>query len=375
MSIFQIIVAFGLAILVVYLIFWFYRYYRRRTVVHRQSEVLVEGQHDATKYVVVDRRRIPLSVQGNEYAISFWIFVKDYNYRYGSNKMILYRGDKENSESNPFIYLNPRNNDMTIKLQLQTDTVDQNLKDIEQQAKAIKDTKTEGETKPEEEPDASEVGTPAPTLENFVVPLPVRYFRPSKKEQFSNISGNTTEYFEETPSDDATGATTAAPEGDSQPETIGGLDNRLDKVELQVQKLIGIKEKEDKDKAEEDQGQVDAPEEKMPIVYDECVVRNLPLQKWTHVAISVFNNHVEVYLDGKLHKACSLKGFPKPNLQNLHINANGGFNGFLSNLEYSNMTVTTDEVYNTYRQGPKLVKGLGDKMKGVWNGFASVFKE
>ena len=96
---------------------------------------------------MIEKSTIPLSAQGNEYSISFWMFIKDYNYRYGSNKSILYRGDKDNTESNPYIYLHPTTNDMTIKVQLQTDTV--------------KDS-------------------PSPTLagnrENFRVSLPKQYF-------------------------------------------------------------------------------------------------------------------------------------------------------------------------------------------------------
>jgi len=385
MSIIQIILAFVVAVLVVYLVFWFYKYYTRRSVVHRQTEVLVDGQHDGTKNIVVDRRKIPLSVQGNEYTVSFWIFIKDFNYRYGNTKTILHRGNKENTESNPSIYLHPKNNDLTIKLQLQTDTVDQNLKDLEQQAKALAEPKRPETAKDLIEPDVSEVGTPAPELEDvpilepFVVPLPMRYFRKSSKEQLSNISGNQLsvsvsggnqlERFEET------GPTVAAGEISSQPEGLGTLDNRLDKVELQVQKLMGTEEKatvaEDQGEA---QGQIDAKYE-MPVVYDECVIRNLPLQRWTHLSISVFNNHVEVYKDGKLHKACSLKGFPKPSVEHLHVATNGGFNGYLSNLEYSNMAATQSEVYSTYRKGPKLVRGLGDKLSDLWSGFTSVFKE
>lgn len=397
MSISQIILAFVVAVLVIYLIFWLYKYYTRRSVVQRQSEILVDGQHDATKHIVIDRRKIPLSVQGNEYTVSFWIFIKDFNYRYGNTKTILYRGDKENTQSNPSIYLHPNNNDMTIKLQLQTDTIDQNLKDIEQQSKALAATKKNEvvtdlvslpSTSPSETlgPDISTVGTSAPILEDppilepFVVPLPMRYFRKESKELFSNISGNQArgtnqmERFEET--DPTTGPTVAAENSSSQPENVGDVDNRLDKVELQVQKLMGINDKNsEKNKDGETQGQIDDPQYEMPIVYDECVINNVPIQKWTYFSITVFNNHVEVYKDGKLHKACSLKGFPKPSVEHLHVTAIGGFNGYLSNLEYSNMAVTQTEVYQSYRKGPKLVRGLGDKLSDFWSGFTSIFKE
>jgi hypothetical protein len=360
----QIILIFIMAVVLVYLAFWFYGYYKDRTVVYRQSEVLVDGQHDATKSVIVDNSKIPLSAQGNEYTISFWIYIKDYNYRFGNNKTILHRGDKENKESNPFIYLHSDNNDMTIKVQLQTNTVMNN--DL-------------NNTDP--------LDNKSNNKEEFRTVLPMGYFRQNNndKEKHSNISGNEIEGFEDSVSmEENNGIVPATPETATNPEPVNneesltGLDGRLDKVELQIQKLIGMKADESsaKEGTQENtqEGQVDSTTQVMPITYDECVVKNLPLQRWTHVAISMFNNHVEVYLDGKLNKTCSLKGFPKPNLQNMYVCANGGFDGYLANLEYSNMAITQDEVYADYVKGPKLMKGLWDKIKGAFGSITGLFK-
>jgi hypothetical protein len=380
----QIILAFVAAVVLVYLVFWFYRYYKNSNVVYRQSEILVEGQHDATKSVIVDHRKIPLSVQGNEYTISFWIFIKDYNYRYGNTKTVLYRGDKGNKESNPFIYLHPNNNDMTIKVQLQTDTVDQNLKDMEQ--RAIVAAQNSGSNSNEvtvKVPNVSQESTPnledEPMTEGFKTVLPMGYFRQnnnSSGERYSNISGNEMEGFEDSIQEPATDLIVpATPASGAKPESLDGLDDRLDKVELQLQKIIGMKaDSSAKIEEKEKQGQINSTTEVMPITYDECVIKNLPLQKWTHVAVSIFNNHVEVYLDGKLSKACSLKGFPKPSVQHMYVTADGGFNGYLANLEYSNMSITQHEVYADYLKGPNLVKGLGDKIGDIWSGVTSIFK-
>ena len=35
-----------------------------------------------------------------------------------------------------------------------------------------------------------------------------------------------------------------------------------------------------------------------------CTLKNIPLQKWTHVLISVRNKTLDIYLDGKLEKTC-----------------------------------------------------------------------
>jgi len=349
----HIILIFIVAVVLVYVVFWVYRYYKDRNVVYRQSEVLIDGQHDATKSVIVDNRKIPLSAQGNEYTISFWIFIKDYNYRYGNTKTILYRGDKDNKESNPFIYLHPTNNDMTIKVQLQTDgttSINTNLNNN-------MNSNINNESNKEE----------------FRTVLPMGYFRQNNimEDKYSNISGNKIENFED--SNEIMGnVTPAAPESESNPEPLCGLDDRLDKIELQLQKIIGMKDNSSTS-SDTKQGQIDVQTDNLPLMYDTCVVKDIPLQKWTHIAVSIFNNHIEVYLDGKLNKACSLKGFPKPSVQNMYVTANGGFNGYLANLEYSNMSITQQEVYSDYLDGPKLTKGLGDKIEDVFNGVTSVF--
>ncbi len=98
------------------------------------------------------------------------------------------------------------------------------------------------------------------------------------------------------------------------------------------------------------------------IMYDECTIENVPIQKWVHLVISVYNNNIEIYMDGKLNKTCNLSGFAKPNMYNMHVTPNGGFNGFIAQLDYSNAALPIDKIYNIYRQGPTLEKGIMDKI-------------
>lgn len=355
MTILQIIGAFVIAILVVYMLFWFYKYYRTRKVIMFQKEKLVDGKHDATKYAIIDKRKIPLSAQGNEYSISFWIFVKDFNYRYGSNKSILYRGDKDNLESNPFIYFHPKNNDISVRVQLQTNLDQASTQHLEEVDKLASGVNT------------NPIQTAQENKEDFAVRLPYEYFKHSGK---SNISGNKVSYdhmkenFEDP----------MPTQGVSDDNEYGQLDNRLDKVELQVQQLMGnMTEKGTTEPLEE--GQLDVQDQELPIVNDHCTIKNVPLQRWTHLVVSIFNNNIEIYKDGKLFNSCALKGYPKPNLGNLHLCPDGGFNGYIANLEYSNMSATPSEVYDVYSRGPKLVKDLGDKASDIWGGFKSALSE
>ncbi len=310
----QIVIIGVVSIILVVLVIWFIRRLRNNSPSHYNIKHLIEGQQDGTQYMVVDKNKIPLSAQGNEFSISLWVFIKDYNYRYGSRKVLLYRGDKENVESNPYIYFEPKNNDLTVRVQLQSGT---------------------GKRFPKQKKDTDQNNDD--TSETFNV-LPY-------DELKSNISGNIVEGFDPTPT--------------SGPATIGDVTSRLDRIELQMQKLTMVNPAGSTPTPTGTNVLTDSDQD---IMYDECTIENVPIQKWVHLVISVYNNNIEIYMDGKLNKTCNLSGFAKPNMYNMHVTPNGGFNGFIAQLDYSNAALPIDKIYNIYRQGPTLEKGIMDKI-------------
>jgi hypothetical protein len=346
MEILGIILSFIAFIILILVILWLYKTYKSDNPVQVESKKLIDGQRDATEYSAISRDEIPLSVQGNEYSISMWLFIKDYNYRYGSNKVLLYRGDKDNNESNPYIYFEPETNNMKIRVELQTS----------------KDTQKS-------------------TTEHFRVSMPLDYFK-------SNVSGNqvnsviigsqlmdsgidnpyekecTIEPFDPTSTPSAT------------PPTV---DTRLDRIELQLQKIMASKDNSTSSGgSDDDDGEYDdntGEYKSMPVMYDECTVKDIPIQKWVHVVITVYNNSIEVYLDGKLYQTCPIKGFPKPSLDNMHIGANGGFNGYIAQLEYTNMALPFTQIKKIYNRGPQLRSTMLDKVKNVATSTKNLFVE
>ena len=89
-------------------------------------------------------------------------------------------------------------------------------------------------------------------------------------------------------------------------------------------------------------------------------IKNLPLNRWFHVAISAENNTAAVYVDGRL---ISSSTFANPIVQNngdLFVTNNGGFGGFLTQLRYYNKVITYDEVEYIYKLGPNPSMQLPD---------------
>lgn len=103
----------------------------------------------------------------------------------------------------------------------------------------------------------------------------------------------------------------------------------------------------------------------------ECVIKNIPLQKWTHIAVTTNNQSIDTYVDGKLVKTCLLKGSPQIN-EDADIKVcppNGtsekGYDGFLAKLRYYSRTLNPREVYELYKEGPN---------KGIFGNFLNKYK-
>lgn len=83
-----------------------------------------------------------------------------------------------------------------------------------------------------------------------------------------------------------------------------------------------------------------------------CVVKNVPLQKWVNLLVSVYGETLDVYLDGKLYKTCLLDGVPKANTDaDVRVTPSGGFSGWTSNFQYWDKPTNPQEAYNIYKAG------------------------
>jgi hypothetical protein len=58
-----------------------------------------------------------------------------------------------------------------------------------------------------------------------------------------------------------------------------------------------------------------------------CVIKNVPLQTWFCVSLSVSGRNVDIYKDGLLVRSCLLPGVPRTPTGNLEVMPGGGFSG------------------------------------------------
>lgn len=105
-------------------------------------------------------------------------------------------------------------------------------------------------------------------------------------------------------------------------------------------------------------------------VNGECAVSNqvnvphIPLNNWVNVVIRCTGNEIDVYVNGVIANSVTLSGVPKQNNGDIYVAPNGGFNGFISTLQYMNKSATNAEIQALYQKGPNK-KALDDTMAPV----------
>lgn len=87
---------------------------------------------------------------------------------------------------------------------------------------------------------------------------------------------------------------------------------------------------------------------------DICEIENFPLQRWVNINMTMRNNVVDVFFDGTLKKSCILKGFPILSNNDMLVCPDGGFNGYISNMKYSNKALPVSTIESMYKSGPTL---------------------
>ena len=83
-----------------------------------------------------------------------------------------------------------------------------------------------------------------------------------------------------------------------------------------------------------------------------CDIENVPLNRWFHLAITVKDDTVEVYIDGKLSKSCVYENLPLISKGDLWITNKGGFDGRLTQFKVIPYHLTHSEIRTIYMRGP-----------------------
>jgi hypothetical protein len=85
----------------------------------------------------------------------------------------------------------------------------------------------------------------------------------------------------------------------------------------------------------------------------ECVIPNIPLQKWTNLIVSLNNKSLDGYVNGKLVKTCVLPSIPTTDpTSSLYLTPQGGFSGYTARFNYWSDAMSPQQAWNVYKSGP-----------------------
>ena len=80
-----------------------------------------------------------------------------------------------------------------------------------------------------------------------------------------------------------------------------------------------------------------------------CDIIDIPVQRWLQIGIVLNNKTIDIYLNSKLRRSCTLENVPKLTPGGLYLTQWGGFKGFLSDVQYISRPISTWEMYRIYR--------------------------
>jgi hypothetical protein len=109
-----------------------------------------------------------------------------------------------------------------------------------------------------------------------------------------------------------------------------------------------------------------------------CTIKNIPLQTWVNVIVTLDTRSLDIYINGKLRKTCVFNHIPAgysltsgltvcgsdPN----DSNSKNGFRGNIGNIEFLPDKVSPIQAYNIYRRGMSEISAnmsLDYQIKGV----------
>lgn len=79
----------------------------------------------------------------------------------------------------------------------------------------------------------------------------------------------------------------------------------------------------------------------LPQVID---ISNIPINKYFHLAIRCQNTFLDMYINGSIVKRTKLNSIPRQNFYNVYVCPAGGFNGYLSSLQYFSRALSVVDI-------------------------------
>ena len=295
-------------IVILYKLFMRWKAYQKSQPIFFSKKSIYGNFRDTTQSYTIGSDLILKSTYGLEYTYSLWIKVDDFNYRFGKPKHILHKGPQDITVCNPGIFIAPTTNQLMIRV----DTKETNSVYRSSKNRRINE------------------GAPIKTLYDVKED-------DCKIECSNNPDCNTFSL-------------------DQLSNQCTFFSNKLDAIGDNGSEFNKFPEVKDVDSFSKQKSMNPKYYESYELNHNlPCDIIDLPLQRWNHVVVVLWNRSLDVYLNGKLARSCTLPSVPILNNGNLYINQDGGYKGDMSNLRYFNRAINAEQVYDIYKNGSNAI--------------------
>ncbi len=90
------------------------------------------------------------------------------------------------------------------------------------------------------------------------------------------------------------------------------------------------------------------------------VIDNIPIQHWINVMIRQDQHRLDIFVNGTLTRSAILKGVPNQNYDPVFVSLNGGFQGYISQLQYFAYAIGANKIRSIVDAGPNLTSADGN---------------
>ena len=334
-KILNIIILILVIILIIYVLYQLYQFIKK---VRRNAPTLLTKPTNARRPDVYPAKRLPPSNVGSEYTYTFWMYVDDWNYHYDQPKHILSRGSDPTKDPatfvcNPGVWFYPKQTNLVIRFDTYGRKPNYNYlpgQELSGQAPSGGNATFQDITLSGCQEKCDSLNTCAGFSLNNKTGQCIL-----KDSPYS--AGKSTQKCKQ---DSDCGSGNYCNDGicASEYDSYGKTASMMPTSDLKDTNEI-------------------------------CDIIQLPVQRWVHVGIVLWNRTTDIYLNGKLRRSCILKGVPKvPWGADLYRTQNGGFGGKMAQIRYFNRALNATEIYKIYSKGPlhwNLLQELSDMVPKV----------
>jgi hypothetical protein len=306
------------------IIYGAYIMYNKQLAYYKARPIFITAPIDSKKASIIKRSKIPLASDGYGYTLMFWMNLQDWAYRKGEWKHVMHKGvDNTGNHPQPGIWIAPNTNDLVIRYDVKNGTGNHVIKRGKIYDSFQSDTKIKQYYK---------------ILRGQTVKQLKDYSESNGTNGFIFLAKKTAKISDNYLTDKAFVKVKSVSNDSIIDAPAKYITSDQIPVTIDYNRNVSL-----------------SPTAPNAIINDDGVsdyIRNVPINRWIHVAIVVNEYASDVYIDGHLKSSNAFPNFIAQNTGDLYLCQNGGFGGMLTQVSIYDTPIPPKTFKFLYGLGP-----------------------